>query len=330
VRALMNNRLPISGFDRPSRASRAITASWAVSPSLVWTVRLRAVSPVARSSRPARSASPARPHAGTARSRGGPELAVDRVPGRARGLGRRALYSSADQALQMARDRGALAALPALLDYRAGLYMHTGRFHDASALIGEADAISEATGGVPFRYVVLALAAWRGEEAAVRHADLQPTQAQRTHCRTPSAPTRPPDRRQTAGRHRRATPRTTAVARKHRPWFALPESSSPALGLQAARQTLPCSSSVPIQPWCGRAPSRICSISPPCLRNHRRCGRAPGAADHVGVPLTRALAGPLGQAVTASARRVGQAASSYRAGRCCQVKRCWRARSRAP
>ena len=43
----MNNRLPISGFDRPSRASRAITASWAVSSSPVWTVRLRADSPVA-------------------------------------------------------------------------------------------------------------------------------------------------------------------------------------------------------------------------------------------------------------------------------------------
>jgi DNA-binding CsgD family transcriptional regulator len=76
-----------------------------------------------------------------------------------------ALYWSADRALQMARDRGALAALPALLDYRASLYMHTGRFHDASALIGEADTISEATDVVPFRFVLLALAAWRGEEA---------------------------------------------------------------------------------------------------------------------------------------------------------------------
>jgi DNA-binding CsgD family transcriptional regulator len=76
-----------------------------------------------------------------------------------------ALYASADRALQMARDRGALAALPALLDYRASLYMHTGRFRDASALIGEAEVISEATGAVPFRYVLLALAAWRGEEA---------------------------------------------------------------------------------------------------------------------------------------------------------------------
>ena len=33
VRALMNSRAPISGFDSPSRASRAIRASWAVSSS---------------------------------------------------------------------------------------------------------------------------------------------------------------------------------------------------------------------------------------------------------------------------------------------------------
>ena len=53
VRALMNSRVPISGLDSPSRASRAIWASWAVSSSFlaVTAVRLRAVSPVARSSR---------------------------------------------------------------------------------------------------------------------------------------------------------------------------------------------------------------------------------------------------------------------------------------
>ena len=51
VRALMDNRAPISGFDSPTRASRAIMASWAVSASRVAVVRLRAVSPVACSSR---------------------------------------------------------------------------------------------------------------------------------------------------------------------------------------------------------------------------------------------------------------------------------------
>jgi hypothetical protein len=61
VRALRNRRVPISGLDRPSRASRAITVSWAVSASRVWTVRLRAVSPVASSSMRARSAKASMP-----------------------------------------------------------------------------------------------------------------------------------------------------------------------------------------------------------------------------------------------------------------------------
>jgi hypothetical protein len=48
-RALRNSRAPISGLDRPSRASRATWASWAVSSRMVSTARLRAVSPVAAS-----------------------------------------------------------------------------------------------------------------------------------------------------------------------------------------------------------------------------------------------------------------------------------------
>ena len=43
VRALMNNRAPISGFDKPARASCAIWASWGVSVSRASTVRWRAV-----------------------------------------------------------------------------------------------------------------------------------------------------------------------------------------------------------------------------------------------------------------------------------------------
>ena len=62
MRVLMNSRAPISGFDSPSRASRAIWASCAVSSSFMATaVRLRAVSPVARSSRRARSANASMP-----------------------------------------------------------------------------------------------------------------------------------------------------------------------------------------------------------------------------------------------------------------------------
>lgn len=54
VRELMNRRVPISGFDRPSRASRATWASWAVSGWLAgpggvragWAVRLRLSRPI--------------------------------------------------------------------------------------------------------------------------------------------------------------------------------------------------------------------------------------------------------------------------------------------
>ena len=61
VRELMNSRAPISGLDRPSRASRATWASWAVSASPVSRLRLRTVSPVASSSRRARSANASMP-----------------------------------------------------------------------------------------------------------------------------------------------------------------------------------------------------------------------------------------------------------------------------
>ena len=61
VRGLMNSCAPISGFECPSRASRAICASCGVSPSRVSAVRLRTVSPVASSSRSARSANASGP-----------------------------------------------------------------------------------------------------------------------------------------------------------------------------------------------------------------------------------------------------------------------------
>jgi hypothetical protein len=54
LRALMNSRAPISGFDRPSPASRATWTSCEVSSPVVSTVRLRAISPVASRSRLAR------------------------------------------------------------------------------------------------------------------------------------------------------------------------------------------------------------------------------------------------------------------------------------
>ena len=61
VRGLRNSRAPISGFVCPPAARRATWASCGVSSSSVSTVRLRTVSPVASSSRRARSANASMP-----------------------------------------------------------------------------------------------------------------------------------------------------------------------------------------------------------------------------------------------------------------------------
>ena len=62
VRGLMNSRAPISGFDSPSRASRAIWASWAVSSSRVSDGALAGGLAGGRSSRRARSANASDAH----------------------------------------------------------------------------------------------------------------------------------------------------------------------------------------------------------------------------------------------------------------------------
>ena len=73
-------------------------------------------------------------------------------------------HELATHAVRLARDAGALATLPIALSYRAAVHLQAGEFAAASALIEEADAITEATGNAPLRYTSLALAAWRGEE----------------------------------------------------------------------------------------------------------------------------------------------------------------------
>ncbi len=67
--------------------------------------------------------------------------------------------------VHLARDSGALAVLPMALNIRAGLRVYAGEFAEASSLVEEAEAISEATGVVPLRYAALVLVAWRGREA---------------------------------------------------------------------------------------------------------------------------------------------------------------------
>jgi len=78
-------------------------------------------------------------------------------------------HELATQAVRLARDAGALATLPIALSYRAAVDVHAGDFAAASALIHEADSITEATGNAPLRYTSLTLLAWRGsEDSAVR------------------------------------------------------------------------------------------------------------------------------------------------------------------
>jgi DNA-binding CsgD family transcriptional regulator len=82
----------------------------------------------------------------------------------------KAWHELASRAVSLARDAGALAVLPIALSYRACVHVHAGEFAAASALIDEADAITEATGNAPLRYSSLVLLAWRGQEAPALRA----------------------------------------------------------------------------------------------------------------------------------------------------------------
>jgi DNA-binding CsgD family transcriptional regulator len=74
-------------------------------------------------------------------------------------------HELAARAVRLAREAGALAVLPAALDYRAAVHVHAGEFGAAAGLIKEADAITAATGNAPWTHTSLMLAAWQGEEA---------------------------------------------------------------------------------------------------------------------------------------------------------------------
>jgi DNA-binding CsgD family transcriptional regulator len=76
-----------------------------------------------------------------------------------------AWHDLATRGVTLAREAGALSFLAIPLVYRAGVAVHTGEFAAASALIAEADAITQVTGNAPMVYTALALAAWRGQQA---------------------------------------------------------------------------------------------------------------------------------------------------------------------
>jgi DNA-binding CsgD family transcriptional regulator len=74
-------------------------------------------------------------------------------------------YVLSTRGLSVSRETGALSVLPTAATYRAALHVHAGEFGAASALIAEADAITQATGMAPLKYASLMMAAWRGDEA---------------------------------------------------------------------------------------------------------------------------------------------------------------------
>jgi DNA-binding CsgD family transcriptional regulator len=75
-----------------------------------------------------------------------------------------AWHELATRGVRLARDTGALTALPVGLTYRAGLLAFAGEFAAAEDLLVEADAIAAATGNAHFDYASPLLAALRGRE----------------------------------------------------------------------------------------------------------------------------------------------------------------------
>ncbi|HUB39844.1 MAG TPA: AAA family ATPase [Streptosporangiaceae bacterium] len=76
----------------------------------------------------------------------------------------RAWDELATRAVEVARDAGAVTALPVALSSKACSDLHAGNFTDAATLKDEGQAISEAMGSAVITYTDLVLAAWRGEE----------------------------------------------------------------------------------------------------------------------------------------------------------------------
>jgi len=74
--------------------------------------------------------------------------------------------------VQLARDAGALSALPLALTIRTGMHLFAGRLAIASSLVDELAAVNEATGAGLVAYAPVTLAAAKGREAeAVRLID---------------------------------------------------------------------------------------------------------------------------------------------------------------
>jgi DNA-binding CsgD family transcriptional regulator len=70
-----------------------------------------------------------------------------------------------DRQVTLARDAGALIALPIAFSTRAGVHLFVGEFTEAASMVAQAESVTEATGSSIAPYGALALAAFRGQEA---------------------------------------------------------------------------------------------------------------------------------------------------------------------
>jgi DNA-binding CsgD family transcriptional regulator len=67
--------------------------------------------------------------------------------------------------VELAREAGALTALPMAFNTRTGVHLFAGEFTVAASLVAEVESVTEATGSSMAPYAALALAAFRGREA---------------------------------------------------------------------------------------------------------------------------------------------------------------------
>ena len=95
----------------------------------------------------------------------GPALALAGQPHRADCVGLRQLEVLSHHHLTIARDAGALGALPMAFNIRAGAHVIAGEFTEAASMVAQAESVTEATGSSIAPYGALALAVFRGREA---------------------------------------------------------------------------------------------------------------------------------------------------------------------
>ncbi|HEV2252562.1 MAG TPA: helix-turn-helix transcriptional regulator, partial [Streptosporangiaceae bacterium] len=70
-----------------------------------------------------------------------------------------------DRQVRLARDAGALIALPIAYNMRSTVHLFAGEFTEAASMVAQAESVAEATGSSIAPYGALALAVFRGQEA---------------------------------------------------------------------------------------------------------------------------------------------------------------------